>query len=293
MVVLPLPALLASPAALTVATAMSDESQFAWLVMFSTNPSLNVPTALNCCADPWLMLMLAGVMLMDTRVALVTVSVALPTCPANNAEIVVLPGVSPMAVPWLPGALLTVATAGADDVHATMPVKSRLSPLAKIPVVVKLVLMLAGTLKVAGATCSDARPDPSTTRFTVPLIVPTWAVITAIPADWPVAVPDCATVATCASEVVQVAAPFTERWLPSLNVPMALMLSDEPGARIALGAVSVSDTSVAEFTVSGANPLTPPKLALMLVLPLLNPVAVRIAPPPLPTVATAGLLEVQ
>jgi len=239
------------------------------------------------------MLMLAGVTLIETSVALVTVNVALPACSANTAEIVVLPGVSPVAVPWLPGALLTVATEGAEDVHATMPVKSRLSPLANIPVAVMPVRRLAGMLKLAGDTCSDARLDPSTTRLTVPLIVPTWALITAIPADWPVAVPDGATVATCASEDVQVAAPLTERWPPSLNVPMALMLSDEPGARIALGAVSVSDTSVAEFTVSGANPLTPPKLALMLVLPLLNPVAVRTEPPPLPTVATAVLLDVQ
>jgi hypothetical protein len=57
--------------------------------------------------------------------------------------------------------------------------------------------------------------------------------------------------------------------------------------------VTASVTNVAEFTVRVANPLTPPKLALMFAVPADTAVADTTAPPPLPTVATAGLFEFQ
>jgi len=44
----------------------------------------------------------------------------------------------------------------------------------------------------------------------------------AAPADCPVTVPDGETVATWVSDDVQVTIPFIERWLPSLNVPIAI-----------------------------------------------------------------------
>jgi hypothetical protein len=44
----------------------------------------------------------------------------------------------------------------------------------------------------------------------------------AVPADWPVTVPDEDTVATCVSDDDQVTIPFIDRWLPSLNLPTAL-----------------------------------------------------------------------
>src|SRR5258708_4575769 len=57
---------------------------------------------------------------------------------------------------------------------------------------------------------------------------------------------------------------------------------------------NASETRVAELTVSVEEPLTPPKLALMLAAPAPIPVAViGPMPPPLPTVATAVLLDVQ
>jgi hypothetical protein len=53
-----------------------------------------------------------------------------------------------------------------------------------------------------------------------------------------------------------------------------------------------SETKVAESTVNAAEPVTPPKLALMFVVPAATPVAARVAPPPLPTVATEVSLDV-
>ena len=98
-VALPLPALLASPTEFTVAIAMSEEAHCACPLMLSIDPSLNAPIAVNCCEAPGLMLAVLGLTLIDTSVALLTVNVAVPTCPANSAEITVLPGAIPVAVP--------------------------------------------------------------------------------------------------------------------------------------------------------------------------------------------------
>jgi hypothetical protein len=98
-VAVPLPALAASPTELTVATSMFVEAHCACPLMFSVDPSLKVPIAVNCCVDPKAMLVAPGVTLIETNVALLTVSVAVPTCPANSAEITVLPGAIPVAVP--------------------------------------------------------------------------------------------------------------------------------------------------------------------------------------------------
>lgn len=66
--------------------------------------------------------------------ASVTVSVAVPTCPAKAAEIVVVPGWIPVATPALLIPLLIVAIDEDDDVQVTADVKSCLSPLANVPI---------------------------------------------------------------------------------------------------------------------------------------------------------------
>ena len=60
MVAVPAAALVASPFALIVATLTLEEVHAACPVMPMTEPSLNVPVALNCCEAPTLMLALAG-----------------------------------------------------------------------------------------------------------------------------------------------------------------------------------------------------------------------------------------
>jgi len=45
------------------------------------------------------------------------------------------------------------------------------------------------------------------------------------------------------------------------------------------------------LTVNVAEPVIPPNAALIFAVPAATPVALRIDPPPLPTVATEGLLE--
>src|SRR5260370_31528199 len=69
MVALPVPAAVASPAALMVATVALSEVQATELVRFCVLVSLNVPVAENCWVVPLGIEGLAGVTAMDTREA--------------------------------------------------------------------------------------------------------------------------------------------------------------------------------------------------------------------------------
>ena len=74
---------------------------------------------------------------MDTNVAAVTVSVAVPTCPVAGSSAVIVtgpPAVTEVATPLDPAALLMVATAGFDDVHVTNVVRSCVVKSENVPV---------------------------------------------------------------------------------------------------------------------------------------------------------------
>ena len=64
-----------------------------------------------------------GVSAIDTSVALLTVRVAVSTCPEKTAEIVLVPGCTPVACPALLTALLMVAAAEFEDVQLTNVVR--------------------------------------------------------------------------------------------------------------------------------------------------------------------------
>jgi hypothetical protein len=70
------------------------------------------------------MLGLAGVTVMDTSVAEVTVSVVDPDILPDIAVIVVEPAATDVAKPLEPAALLTAATAAVDEFQVTAVVKS-------------------------------------------------------------------------------------------------------------------------------------------------------------------------
>jgi len=75
-----------------VATAGSEELHATWATKFELEPSLKDPVALNCCVCPTEIEGFEGDTVIEMSVALVTVRVAWPDCPANTAEIVVVPG---------------------------------------------------------------------------------------------------------------------------------------------------------------------------------------------------------
>ena len=152
-------------------------------MILTTELSVNVPCAANSCDDPKLIVGLPGVTAIEVKVAVVTVRVVVPLIPAKAAETVVLPVATPVATPALSAELLTVATEGADEVHVTADVKSNFWPSLNVPIAVSWVSMVAGSLRLGGVILIETRLDPSTTKDAEALIVPTFAVIVAAPAD--------------------------------------------------------------------------------------------------------------
>ncbi len=132
MVAVPVAAVVAIPLELIVAMFAFEEFQLACVVRSSVLPSLNVPTASNCCEPPNATLGSLGVMLIPVSEAFVTVNDAVPAVPPNNAVIVVMPGEIPVANP--PAASLTVATAGDDDAHDAEFVRFCIVPSANVPI---------------------------------------------------------------------------------------------------------------------------------------------------------------
>jgi hypothetical protein len=63
----------------------------------------------------------------------------------------------------------------------------------------------------------------------------------------------------------------------------------DAGASTAVAGLTAIETNVAPLTYSGADPVTPLKVALIFAVPAATPVAI----PPLATVATATLSEAQ
>ena len=65
-----------------------------------------------------------GVTAIETNVAAVTVRMLVPLTKPDVAVIVVTPVPAPVARPFEPGALLTVAAAGSSELHVTDVVRS-------------------------------------------------------------------------------------------------------------------------------------------------------------------------
>src|SRR5437870_11805462 len=90
--------------------------------------SLKVPVAVNCLVVPTAMLELAGVTAIETRVAPVTLRVAVPVTEPEVALMVAVPTPTPVAKPeeWM------VATVDADDNHAT-ELSTGVLPSSRLP----------------------------------------------------------------------------------------------------------------------------------------------------------------
>jgi hypothetical protein len=65
MVVLPAPTPLANPAELMVATAVAEDAQVTWPVMFCVLLSEYLPVAVNCCVPPVAIVGFAGVTVIE------------------------------------------------------------------------------------------------------------------------------------------------------------------------------------------------------------------------------------
>lgn len=199
MVTLPAATLETSPWLLMVARVGSEELHSTETVMSWVLLSLNVPVAVNCFVVPMAMLELLGVTAIETRVAAVTVSEAVPLTDPEVAVMVT----EPMPVLVARPDALTDATLAFDDDHVT-DVSCCVLPSLKKPVAMNCWSVPMAIDGVAGVTEIETRLAGTTVRVAVSLNDPTVAVMVAVPCPAVVARPLLSMLATLLSEELQV-----------------------------------------------------------------------------------------
>lgn len=122
--VIPERVLVAMPVRVTTATFVFEDVQVTDAVTSLVVPSLNSARAVNRVKLPCSRFTAAGDTRNEMAAALVTVKVAVPSCPPKSAVMVAVPGSSPVASPIVAGRLLMVATDAGEDVHSTNVVRS-------------------------------------------------------------------------------------------------------------------------------------------------------------------------
>jgi hypothetical protein len=207
MVVEPLARLVASPALLIEATAGAEELQATDAVMSCVLLSLKVPVATNCFDAPIGMLEFAGVTAIETRLAPVTVTAALPVIDPELAFTLPVPRPIPVANPEES----TVTTTGADDDHVT-DVNIWVLPSSKIPVAINACFVPAAIVTGDGVTEMETRCALTTVRVTESVNDPTVAWIVVVPAPVVAARPEPLIVATGVDDEFQLT-PLTKSWL--------------------------------------------------------------------------------
>jgi hypothetical protein len=151
----------------------------------------------------------AGVILIDVSVAVVTVSAVLPDTAPSVAIMVVLPAERALTRPLVPAALLVVATAVFDDDHVTVVVRSFAVASEYVPVAMNCCCNPLATLALAGVTPIETSTAEVT--FMETLAEAPWKVATIVAAPdeeavtTPAELPPEVTAATVALDELQAA----------------------------------------------------------------------------------------
>lgn len=250
---------------------LSDDTQVALAVRSAVVSSEKIPVAVNWMEVPLATLGFTGVISIALSVAAVTVAIVVPTTPFTDALIVELPWLTPVIRPWLPGVLLTDATAGADDDQVAELVRFTVDPSEKMPVAVSWMLDPLSMLGADGVTCTAVRVAAVTVTVVEPCAPSKLAVIVAEPCASPNTNPAW-TVAMLPADDVQVAVPVRSSVLPSEKVPVAASWKDVPSAIAGFTGVTAIDDSVAAVTVTALAPETPWRIAFIVAAPAITPV---------------------
>jgi len=151
-----------------------------------------------------------------------------------------------------------------------------------VPVAVNCCVIPVAIEGSAGVTAIETNVAGLTVRLVEPLTVPDVAVTEVLPTAEPEAIPRLLTVAMLALAVVHVTDVVRTSVLPSLYVPVATSGSVVPRANEGLAGVTASETKVGCPTLSVAEPVIEPDVAVIVAPPVLTPSA----NPPAETVAT-------
>ncbi len=200
------------PVVFTVATAVFDELQLTVELTLPVDPSLYFAVTLSCSVAPAEILSVAGETVIAVTVFAVTVSIALPLTPFDDAVMLVEPAATPVAspVPFI------VATAALAAVQLTVELTFAVVPSLYFDVAVNCCVMPAEILPLDGATVIAANVFAATVSVALPLTTPNAAVTVELPDATPVASPVVFSVATAGSEDVQLTVELTFAVDPSL-----------------------------------------------------------------------------
>lgn len=257
---------LTNPALSMVATVASDDChvtpESACVLL-----SVNSPVAANCTVLPAARDGEAGAREMETRAAGSTVNAVLPVTEPDVALIVTVPAVRVVAIPVVSIETMLVS----DEDHVTLA-SCWLLPSLKLPVAVKGCVTPSGTETSAGVKEIVLSVGAVTVKTSDALMLPIAAEIVTVPAANVEASPEVSMEAIELSDDDHVAWLVTSCVLPSLHTPVALNCS--VAFTVVDGAAGVTMIELKMgVTVSVLEPCTPPKVAVMVVVPLASPVA--------------------
>ncbi len=252
-----------------VDTLARDELQWLFSVMSCELPSLNVPTAANCCVLPALHVEFAGEIASESSVPVPMVRTVVPCSPDADAVIVTDPPFFPWAIP-LPR---IEEILGFDDLHDTPARFPPVLPSLKVPRATNLIEVWTAILGFAGLMVIPTRCAVVTVNPVEPLIVPNAAAIVVLPGATLVASPRLLIVAAAGLDELHITDPEISCVLLSLNDPVAVNCLVVPVAIVALAGVTAIETRLAPVTVSDAVPLTDPDATVMVAVPVPRVVA--------------------
>lgn len=220
MFAVPGPMAVATPPVPTVATAVLLEVQVASVVRTCVLESLNVPVAVKANSVPGAMVRPVGETEIETMVAFVTSSVAVPLI-VPKVAVMVAPdsGARPLANPL---ALPIGASVLSDEFHVTSAVKLCVLPSLKLPVAENCWVVFCAMIGLAGRTVIVSRLEALTAAETLPLIEPEVAVTVKVPMSFAVASPLVVIEATLAGDALHATVPVMSCTELSENVPLAV-----------------------------------------------------------------------
>jgi len=233
----------ANPTADTVATAVLDDAQFAWLVRLAVVESEYVPVAVNCCVVPATMLGLVGVTAIDVNVfGACTVKTVPPLTLPRVADIVLVPVDNADASP----VAFTLATPVFAEFQVAVLVRLAVVPSEYVPVAVNCCVAPVKMVGFAGVTAIDVNVFGACTVKTVPpFTLPTAAEMVLVPADSADARPVAFTLAADGFEELHVATDVKLDVPPFEYVPDAVNCCELPVTSVGFAGVTEMEVNVA------------------------------------------------
>jgi len=211
MVVLPVATLVASPVFEIVAAAGFEEVQTTDVETSCVLLSLKNPVAVNCFVVPVAIVEFAGVTVIDTRFAPVTVRDAVPVTEPDAAVIVVVPVPRLVANP-----LASIEATPPEEDDQLTDGNNCVLPSSKFPTALNCSVVPNAIEGFAGLTEIEIRCAATTVSTLLSLNDPTVAVIVVEPAARVAASPFPSTVATDVEDELQVTPLFRSELVPSV-----------------------------------------------------------------------------